>query len=371
MRCEKCEGDRFLPKDISKDLDKYPFGSDLIFDIEKAKKIVSFSDFLQYIVSIYGVEIYREVNKLYNHIDDLYVCEERKKRMYRRAILEDMLSLHIYELYHTELNERKFLYNQIVSQFLKKNIYPINIGKQIVDDFICGLQLKITNPTVATEGEGKWIDNYGVIYSANREKLIKGNSSLKKYRVRKGTLIICDEAFNGCFHLSNIKLPKTLKIIGSNVFDHTKLSHVYLPNSLKYLDGNNFSDFDFIKYIGIPRGSSNKFKSLINPQYHFKIKEGSLFPILLQDKINQSEAVGCWVAFILYMIYLTITFVLYYHGYLDARGLAFTALVTSIILGLVSDADFGSFIAIILGFTFFSMTGWMLFDSIFFFIKNE
>lgn len=386
MRCEKCGGSWIPPKDRSKDLDKCPFCDALIFDVEKtkkfdietAKKIVSFTDFLQYVVSVCGADIYQDTNKLYNYISDLYVCDERQKRIYRRVILEDMLPLHIYELYHTKLNERKFLYNQIVSQFLEKNFYPIDLGKQIVDDFVCGLQLKIVNSTIATVDDGKWIDEFGVVYSTNREKLIQGNSSLKKYRVRKGTLIICDKAFYRCSNLSNIKLPKTLEIIGSKAFDYTKLSYIYLPNSLKKIDGENFSDFD-LKYIGIPKRSSDKFKSLINPLYHFKIKEGSLLPILLKDKINsllESESVGCWGEFILYVIYLTINCTLYYYGYLDVRGLGWTGILTSVIVILIVILKKGlsfkeslSFIAFMfwpsMGFIFFSMLAYMMFDLIF------
>ena len=105
--------------------------------------MVSLSDFLQYLVSIYGSIIYNEKNKLYNFIADLYVCDEKMKRIYRRAILEDSLSLKIYNLLLIKKSRLREQFNQIVSQFVEMNFYNKEFSLQIIYAFIRGLNLRI------------------------------------------------------------------------------------------------------------------------------------------------------------------------------------------------------------------------------------
>ena len=50
-----------------------------IFNDEVVRGLYDFADFLQYIVSIYGKEIYKDKYKLANLIADLYVGEEKIK----------------------------------------------------------------------------------------------------------------------------------------------------------------------------------------------------------------------------------------------------------------------------------------------------
>lgn len=39
-------------------------------------------------------------------------------------------------------------------------------------------------------------DEYGVIYSSDGKRLLKGNKDLSEYTVKEGTEVICDNAFN-------------------------------------------------------------------------------------------------------------------------------------------------------------------------------
>ena len=144
MRCEKCGGSWVPPKGISKFLDNCPFCGSRILNVEKAKKMVSLSDFLQYLVSIYGSTIYNEKYRLYNFIADLYACDEKMKRVYRRAILEDSLSLKIYNLLLVKGKYRiREQFNQIVSQYVEMNFYNKEFCLQIIYAFIHGLNLHI------------------------------------------------------------------------------------------------------------------------------------------------------------------------------------------------------------------------------------
>ena len=123
-----------------------------------------------------------------------------------------------------------------------------------------------------------WADEYGVIYSSDRTRLLKaptkqikrGNHNWTKsilsgtYSVRPGTQYICDRAFlncsdlnavilpqsvtqigarsfQGCFELSAIELNDGLVKIGDNAFRGcTKLHSIHLPKSLELIGNNAF-----------------------------------------------------------------------------------------------------------------------------------
>lgn len=76
MNYLRCEGEWFPPTNMSISLDNHPFCGVPALNIEKAKSYTSFPNFLQYIVSLYGSEIYDNKLKLNNIIADLYTGEK-------------------------------------------------------------------------------------------------------------------------------------------------------------------------------------------------------------------------------------------------------------------------------------------------------
>lgn len=98
---------------------------------------------LKYIVACYGAEIYQDKQRLSNLIADLYRGEEKKKRVYRRAILDDSLSVKVHNLSLIPLSQRKAYYQQLIFAFSDLNFYSEDFGKQIVDGFVLGLDLPL------------------------------------------------------------------------------------------------------------------------------------------------------------------------------------------------------------------------------------
>ena len=76
MKCLQCEGEWLPPTNVSISLDNCPFCGIPILNIEKAKSYTSLSNFLQYIVSLYGPEIYNNKQNLNGIIADLYTGEK-------------------------------------------------------------------------------------------------------------------------------------------------------------------------------------------------------------------------------------------------------------------------------------------------------
>lgn len=124
-----------------------------------------------------------------------------------------------------------------------------------------------------------WTDEYGVIYSSDKTRLLKaptkqikrGNHNWTKsvlsgtYSVRPGTQCICDKAFLYCRDLNSVILPQSVKQIGDRSFQGCsglcavdlneglikigdsafqgciKLHSIHLPESLKHVGNNAFS----------------------------------------------------------------------------------------------------------------------------------
>ena len=139
MKCFKCGGEFVPPKNKTVTLKECPFCHTPIFNDEVVRGLYDFADFLQYIVSIYGKEIYKDKYKLANLIADLYVGEEKIKRVYRRAVLEDAVSSRIYNISLKSSEERRLFYHQLITSFIDENFYEQDFGKQVIDCFAQGI----------------------------------------------------------------------------------------------------------------------------------------------------------------------------------------------------------------------------------------
>ena len=100
------------------------------------------------------------------------------------------------------------------------------------------------------------VDDYGVIYSRDGKKLLKGKD-LENYVVKEGTEIICDRAFQS-MSFSKITLPNSIKALGVCCFaNNKKLEEINFPQSIDYLATNNpFGGCTSLKHINI---ESDKF----------------------------------------------------------------------------------------------------------------
>lgn len=121
------------------------------------------------------------------------------------------------------------------------------------------------------------MDDYGVLYSHDGKKLLKygieevdeslrfshisefdeelefgciKKQSLNHYEVKKGTEIICEDAFSECESLEHISLPSTLYVIGESAFFGCKnLSGVTSYSALKRIGDRAFMDCHNLKSI--------------------------------------------------------------------------------------------------------------------------
>ena len=119
-----------------------------IIEREIAKKKVQFSDFLQYVISVYGIDIYRNRKKLETLVRDFYMGEERMKRVYIRAIADDVIAEKMYKIFNKTQEERENYYNKMISYFSEFNFCRKDVSKQIVDSFAVGMSLNIKDKDI-------------------------------------------------------------------------------------------------------------------------------------------------------------------------------------------------------------------------------
>ena len=142
-----------------------------------------------------------------------------------------------------------------------------------------------TLPTKATEEEivNGVKDEFGVVYSKDGKRLLKcENKELERYEIRKGTEVICDNAFLGCESLNQVTFPDSVTIIGDLTFYGCfKLQEVCIPNSITSIGDDSFSFCKPLQLITIPKTLA---------------RIGSN-PFIYCEKINiQSESERCYCA---------------------------------------------------------------------------
>ena len=121
-------------------------------------------------------------------------------------------------------------------------------------------------------------DEYGVKYSKDRKRLLKAPEYIGgEYRIRKGTICICDSAFVDCnltsifiprsvtkignssflrcSALTGIIVPEGVSVIGESVFEGcTSLTSIVIPNNMTEIGGSAFRDCIGLTRVVIPNG---------------------------------------------------------------------------------------------------------------------
>ena len=97
------------------------------------------------------------------------------------------------------------------------------------------------------ELEEAFVDEWGVKYSKDGRKLLAASGVLSgAYSVKKGTRIICDNAFLNCRSLSEIVIPSSVISVGYGAFSFcSSLSEIVIPSSVTSIGDLAFFNCSF------------------------------------------------------------------------------------------------------------------------------
>ena len=95
----------------------------------------------------------------------------------------------------------------------------------------------------------------GVLYDKSRKKLISYPLAKKdtSYTVPRGVEIIDDNAFLEAVHLNCIVLPDTVRSIGKNAFNGTRITSIVLPDKIEEIPESAFSGTPLTSVV-LPKG---------------------------------------------------------------------------------------------------------------------
>ena len=120
--------------------------------------------------------------------------------------------------------------------------------------------------TKATDEELReaFVDEFGVKYSKDGKKLLKAPQGLNgTYSIRKGTKIVCDEAFRwskfiGCRSLKSLVIPDSVTNIGDYAFwGCSDLADIVIPDGVTSIGERAFSGCISLKSLVIPESVVN------------------------------------------------------------------------------------------------------------------
>ena len=134
-------------------------------------------------------------------------------------------------------------------------------------------------------------DEYGVKYSKDRKRLLKAPEYIKgEYRIRKGTICICDSAFENC-NIDSVVLPNSVAEIGSYAFVHCEdLVSIQIPNHVTEIGEGSFYGCLSLATIVIP----NRIKIIADRTFQGCTSLTSIEIPKSVTKIGIYVFFGCW-----------------------------------------------------------------------------
>ena len=165
------------------------------------------------------------------------------------------------ELYPSTDSELNILLSLFTIALEKKNLSSVSFRlfdlarpKEVVKPVVSE---PINTQATSEELANAWTDEFGVKYSKDRTRLLKGNGKLPSYTILPGTKVICDHAFN-YDPLKGISIPDSIIKIGYGAFYHCRsLEGISIPDSVTHIGNQVFAECRSLKEIKISNSLTN------------------------------------------------------------------------------------------------------------------
>ncbi len=167
------------------------------------------------------------------------------------------------------------------------NISKINLSQpEMMRNIVTKIGYNEWNNSVASiEGHNSTTSDEWAIYSKNQRKLLRfydedggqcGEDIWEEfcpaYVIKRGTIVLCDYAFNGCKYLCFLQIPSSVKYIGKKAFSNCwSLHSIELPD-MEWISEDAFDECPCLSTIAIPKGTYTKFAKFL-PHNNYQLKE--------------------------------------------------------------------------------------------------
>ena len=285
----------------SKSLSACPFCGAMLLEEGKARGYGKMDEFLGYMVKVYGENLYRNPERLKNLIGDLYGGEERVKRLFRRALIEDKLSVKVYEIAQKPKNERKPFYNRLASQFAEGNYFSLELSLKVVGSLVTGLTGEVLdgaglgqdagNANIqrgkSPRGQGQTDTAKTVPQPATQNRIVQvGNVQFEMVHVEGGTFRMGateeqgEDAFNSEKPVHRVTLSSYLigkhevtqalweEVMGNNP-SHNKQGGDYLVETVNWDDCQ-----EFIEKLNARTGTGMEFRLPTEAEWEYAARGG-------------------------------------------------------------------------------------------------
>ena len=135
-------------------------------------------------------------------------------------------------------------------------ILPSSITN-IWDDTFLWIESRLANITVESSNLF-YSSNAGVLFDKSQTTLIRcPNGMSGSYAVPAGVTSIRDNAFNGCFTLTNVTISSSVTSIGEHSFQNCRFINMAIPNSVTSIGYQAFSCNNSLTSVIIPSSVTN------------------------------------------------------------------------------------------------------------------
>ncbi len=122
----------------------------------------------------------------------------------------------------------------------------------VIDEFMWAINMCMVTDKDLANG---WVDEYGVTYSQDGKRLLRGAPDLISYMVPEGTEAICDEAF----FFYECQSQNEGELVDSEFCKNPNFIEVVFPSSLRIIGRNAFSACSGLTAVRIPKGVNRIF----------------------------------------------------------------------------------------------------------------
>lgn len=196
-------------------------------DKSYAQSLPDILKLIEYIIEVYGNDIYLDKDKLSHLILELATFDEAEVNTYREAIIKHNISVEIYKSVSYEIEHSASFVNSHITSIIELSKITETFSEEKSREIIKNLTKPLAlNTTLGYTLDQEHSSLIRVLYSLNGKRLERVSSGYGNHlAIKEGTEVICNEAFFSAYDLGMIEIPASLTKIGRRPFKDARSIH--------------------------------------------------------------------------------------------------------------------------------------------------